>query len=226
MNKEKKKIGKLIVILSLVAGLAVGGFAHILDHNETEVEPGYTELPFEYEHKDEADMDWHTIATVTFTEMGAKVKYLVPLGENDPGAATGGWMSMFLLDYGEAPGTVLQNNATDWSTSETAHAYADADDWNEDTPSEDPFYPSVRAKFNKTQCWDVDKFIDTRCRVKLTVTGDETISGVYGTAVVSYNDTNSQCIFINYYWDDEVDGYRVLDDGAFTVTEISIEAKY
>jgi len=172
----------------------------------------------------EKELVWHTVDVWS------------PLGENDPGAGTGGFMSCFLLDYGEVPETVLQNNATDWEASGDVHAYADGDDWSEDTPSEDPFYFVVRACFTQDQCMSGGNWNGSRARVTLTVSGDETISAyciwgndtaeTYGGGIESDNNSDFDKLYINFYWDDNSDGYQISDDGSITVSEIKIEAKY
>ena len=146
--------------------------------------------------------------------------------ENTPGSGESGFLAIFGLDYAQNPATVLQNNATDWSSSANVNWYADEDSFNEDPISEDPFYFVVRLRCNKSMCWDTDKFIDSRVRCKLTVSGDETISNVLGTAVVSQNSTDDDFIWINFYWDDGSDGYRVTDAGTITISAITPEAYY
>jgi len=170
----------------------------------------------------EKDPEWHTICEIKM-ERG---KMLVT-GEADPGGSNvGGWLSTFFLDYDQEANVVLQNNATDWGASSDVHLYIDTDDTQATmTNHSDPFYPAVRTQFNRTQAHDGDKFIDGRCRVFFTMSGDETISNVNGTAVVSNNDTGDECIHINWYWDDEDDGYRILAGGSFN-WNITIQARY
>jgi hypothetical protein len=139
------------------------------------------------------------------------------VGENDPGPE--GWLSTFHLDYGQDPDTVLANNATDWSTSPNARGYVDSDNAETDLKSEDPSYICVRCRFDddskESGSWNW-----SRLRVNLTVSGDETISDVgeydnsssAGDAVISASTSNQ--IYINFYWDDGVDGYRITDDGS------------
>lgn len=158
-----------------------------------------------------------------------------PLGENTPAAEAGGFMSCFLLDYGQDPATVLANNATDWSAAATVHAYADSDDWSEDSPSEDPFYVVVRTRFTETQAKDGANWNGSRCRITLTASGDEAISQTivgnntaetYGGGIESDNNSAYNHLYINFYFDDNSDGYRITDDGSLTISEIKIEAKY
>lgn len=148
--------------------------------------------------------------------------------ENAPGAGASGWLATFCLDYAETPANSLKTNATNgtydtWTTN--VSGYVSADDTDTDLKSEDPFYFVVRARFNKTHCWDDTQFHDSRCSIRLTVSGDETISDVEGTRIVSMNNTGYDYIYINFYWDDESDGYRILDDGSLA-WNITISAKY
>jgi len=174
---------------------------------------------------DERVLEWHTVGVIT--------PELLITGENSLSAGDSGWFSTFILDYGEDPGTVLANNATDWSAAATARGYVDADDTDTDLASEDPGYFVVRCRFNDS-VKDGSDFIGSRCRCTLTVAGDETIGGVAqvgdddgtdnnGGGAVSQNGTDY--IYINFWWDDNSDGYRITDDGTLTWS-ITIEAKY
>lgn len=161
---------------------------------------------------------WHLVQQVSWNTVG----------ENDPGDE--GWLSTFQLDYGQVPETVLANNATDWSADANTRGYVDTDNTEADLKSEDPAYFCVRCKYDNDAMegatWNWSRF-----RVNLTVSGDETISGVgeydnsssAGDAVISASDTTH--IYINFWWDDGVDGYRITDDGSL-VWSISIYEKY
>ena len=171
---------------------------------------------------DDYEETWHLVAEIT----------LDALGEYDPG--TEGWLSAWHLDYGQVPETVLQNNATDWSADANARGYVDVDDDTTDLKSEDPSYVCFRAKFDDDAkdggVWDYERF-----RINLTISGDETISdrgesdnstndgSNSGDAVISAVGTN--WIYINFWWDDNSDGYRITDDGTLT-WGISIYEKY
>jgi len=178
---------------------------------------------------DEDVLEWHTVAVVTSD--------MLILGENDPGASTSGWLATFVLDYAETPGTCLAANATDGSYDDWVNVsgYVDADDTDTDLASEDPGYFVVRCRFNDSVKDGAD-FIGSRCRCTLTVSGDETVSAVAqvgdddgsdnnGGGQVSRNDTGDSYIWINFWWDDNSDGYRITDDGTLTWS-ILIEAKY
>lgn len=166
------------------------------------------------------EIEWKKLATV----------YPFALGEYDGGDDEASqWLSFFVLDYAETVDTVLANNATDWSGAATARGYADSDSFNEDLAANDGGYFVCRCRFNTSakngSTWEHDRF-----RVNLTVSGDETISdvGVYdnssnGDAVVSNQEAN--WIFINFYWDDESDGYRIVLDGTLTIS-FTIYEKY
>jgi len=172
---------------------------------------------------------WHKIAVIN--------SYDFVLGENSPGAGASGWLATFCLDYAETPGTCLASNASGggYDSWGNVSGYVDTDDTDTDLASEDPFYFVVRARFNDTVKDGAD-FIGSRCRCTLTVSGDETIAGVAqtgdddgtdnnGGGVCSYNDTGADFIYINFYWDDNSDGYRITDDGSLTWS-ITLEAKY
>ena len=161
---------------------------------------------------------------------------LASAAENNPGAGVSGWMSTFQLDYAETPGTCLLSNATNgaydgWGN---VSGYVSADDTETDLASEDPFYFVVRCRFNETVCGDAGVLQKDRVRCALTVSGDETISDVAqdgddtgadtnGGAAVSYN--GSAWLYVNFYWDDNSDGYRITDDGSLA-WNITISAKY
>ena len=138
------------------------------------------------------------------------------------------WLSTFVLDYAETPGTCLLSNATagNYDTWTNVSGYQNADNADAmDMPSEDPGYFVVRGVFNKTHAYDDTKFMDNRCSIRLTVSGDETISDVEGTRIVSYNSSGGDYIYINFYWDDASDGYRITDDGSLA-WNITISAQF
>ena len=178
---------------------------------------------------DERVLEWHTVAVIT--------PDMLILGENDPGAGASGWLATFCLDYAETPSASLASNSShgDYDSWDNVSGYVDADDTDTDLKSEDPFYFVVRARFNAT-VKDGEAFVGSRCKVTLTVAGDETIGGVAqqgdddgsdnnGGGIPTFNDTGGDFIYINFYWDDNDDGYRITDDGTLTWS-ITIEAKY
>jgi len=213
MNNEKKsrRYAGAVLTIALVAGMLVG----------------YNFLPtLVIEQSDADDGEWRVVFQ---GGPSAAAEYV-----NDPGES--GWLATFCLDYDEVPATVLADNTTDWSSAATARGYTDADNASTDLESEDPFYFVVRCRFNDTVKSGAD-FIGSRCRCSLTVSGDETISDVTATGdenetggtltdgwgVVSQN--GSDWIYINFYWDDNSDGYQISDDGEL-LWDIVIEAKY
>ena len=158
--------------------------------------------------------------------------------ENNPGAGASGWLATFCLDYAETPTTCLASNATNgaydgWGN---VSGYVNTDNTDTDLKSEDPFYFVVRCRFNQTHCHNGTAFIASRCKCFLTVSGDETISDVSqlgdddgtdnnGGGQVSYNNSGGEFIYINFWWDDNNDGYRITDDGSLA-WNITIQAKF
>lgn len=174
----------------------------------------------------EYEPTWH----VVFEASSARAENTTLAGDQSR------WLSFFLLDYGSSPDTALVHNDTDWSAAGNVSGYQDTDNAAAmDIPSEDPFYFVCRAAINKTHCWDTDKFIGNRTRCHFTISGDETVTNqvVYGDNVshtsgggmVSANLTSMECIHINYYIDDNSDGYRITDDGTLA-WNITVMAKY
>lgn len=166
--------------------------------------------------------EWQDIARISSKDimMGA-------LGEASVADNVSGWLAFFCLDYAETPGTCLASNASGggYDSWGNVSGYVDTDNLVTDLASEDPFYFVARGQFNWSHARNDTIFIDSRCRIKLTVSGDETISDVAGTAVVSHNVTTDGCIHINFYWDDGADGYRIVDDGNLA-WNLTIQAKF
>lgn len=196
-NFNKKKAGFLTAVTLGVISLLV-----IVSNTNNPVL-----RPDDNGDSNDAVEEWH---------MKQRINSWDAVGENNPGNE--GWLSTFILDYGEVPETVLANNATDWSTDATACGYVDTDNTAKDLKSEDPGFFVVRVKYD-TEALDGGSWNWSRYRVNLTVSGDETISGVgeldnsssAGDAVISAS--NADNIYINFWWDDGVDGYRITDDG-------------
>lgn len=158
--------------------------------------------------------------------------------EADPGGFASGWLSTFCLDYAETPvDTVGNSNATTglYDVWGNVSGYQNTDDAEAmDLASEDPFYFVVRCRLNETNVGSGGTLMSNRCRVSLTVSGDETISNVEifghdtniadgGAAYVVVN--NSNWLYVNFVWDDGVDGYRIIDDGSLA-WNITISAKF
>lgn len=156
------------------------------------------------------------------------------VGENTPTGVESGFMSIWWYTYSENPVVDLAVNATDWSTNASSHGYEDTDATTTDTKSELLSYIVVRARFNVTHAKDGANFNGSRCRATLTCSGDETISQTivgnnsaetYGGGIESDNNSAYAHIYINFYFDDDDDGYRVTDDGSVTWA-VKIEAKF
>ena len=249
MKKQKPKkfdIAKAGVISGLLIAAVMGGFILFETPNMLKDSIGI-ELsdnnPVEYEESDEVSTDiegneneqyeesWHTVA---IWEPG-----LTPLGEvADPGGDGTGFAAIWLWDYGQDPtGNAFGNNGTDWENDANVHAYADEDAFSEDCPSEDPFYICVRARFTKAVCYDEgdSQFVGNRTKCTITFSGDEsdTIThygnhthGATGGGICVENNSANASLWVNFYFDDNDDGYRITDDGSLTVSLIEISAKY
>lgn len=225
MKKEKNNKMKLVgigIICVLLIGTVLG---YVGMYNL-----GQTNVGFVDDILDEVIPD----DEIEVTEMWHVTDVYPAVGENDPGFETGGFMSIFWLDYAATVPEVLADNSTDWSNNVTVHAYEDTDAQTTDTVSEDPSYIVVRACFNQTQAGSGGVFNGSRCRVTLTCSGDETISQTiqgnhtdetYGGGIESENSTDAPLLYINFYFDDNSDGYRITDDGSVTWS-VKIEAKW
>jgi hypothetical protein len=214
MSKERKiiskKLGTTLGILIAIT-LIISAISIYVDMNEVE-------------------MEWREVARIDSSN------FIV--GENDPGESASGWLATFMLDYAETPATCLASNASGggYDTWGNVSGYVDYDgDGNPavDLPSENGAYFVVRCRFND-QVKSGGNFQGSRCRVRLTVSGDETISALAhvgdntntsGGGIVSQNNSADDWIWINFYWDDNSDGYRILDDGTLEWS-IIVEARY
>ena len=214
IDKENKVI-KAGVITSLIVAVVFAsiGISVVNNHDNG------IDIPIFDEGK---DISWKVVAELD--------SYSFMLGENNPGNNAQGWLSTFCLDYAATPTSALANNAS-YDAWGNVSGFVDTDNTDTDLKSEDPFYFVVRCRFNDT-VKDGSDFIGSRCRCILTVSGDETITGVAqvgdvtgasGGGVVSQNGTGY--IYINFYWDDASDGYRITDDGSLA-WNCTIEAKY
>lgn len=214
---------KAIIIVGILVGAVVSGFALVN-------KPGVVEdiVDVVDEPSDNTEGSWHTVAVWR--------PGLSPLGEADPGAGSSGFLSIFLLDYA-ADVSTLGINGTDWEASGNVHAYADTDAFSEDVPSEDPFRIVVRARFTKAVCFDEgdNQFVGNRTKCKITFSGDESGTIVHygnhteaatGGGICSYNDSGGDALFVNFYFSDGVNGYRITDDGSLTISLIELSAKY
>ena len=207
---------KAIMIVSMFVGAVVSGFVFV---NTGDIDT--KDLVLDTEPK--AEEMWHDVFVWT------------PLGEATPSGGNG-VLSVFLLDYA-VDVSDLGVNATDWSTSGDVHAYADSDGFSEDCPSEDPFRIVVRCRFTKAVCYDDgdSQFVGNRTKCTITFSGDETgtithygnhTEAATGGGICSYNDSGGDALFVNYYFSDGVDGYRITDDGSLVIDSIVVSAKY
>lgn len=175
--------------------------------------------------QDEDGLEWHVIWKGN----------LASAAEADPGSGASGWLATWCYDYAETPSddNATAGNYDTWTTNVSGYQSTDNAEAM-DLASEDPFYFSVRCRFNDTNCGDAGTLMSNRCRVALTVSGDETISDVVlyghdtdladgGGAFVTTN--NSNWLYINFYWDDNVDGYCITDDGTLA-WNITISAQW
>ena len=159
-------------------------------------------------------------------DMGTAVAEYSPGG----GAIESGWLEIYAYPHSADPGTDYAENTS--ATLEAASlAYADTDAWSESLVSETSFDIVIRGRWNKTHAWNFDQFVDTRCRIKLTVTCDDwavgsNIADIEGTLVVSRNDTSDDFIYANVYWNNAATGYQIKDGATLTVSEISIEGEF
>ena len=227
IETKKIDIAKAGVISGLLIVVMMGGF--VLFNAPSIVDEPIVAEPLE--NKNEYEESWHTVA---IWEPG-----LTPLGEvADPGGDGTGFAAIWLWDYGQDPtGNAFGNNGTDWENDANVHAYADEDAFSEDCPSEDPFYICVRARFTKAVCYDEgdSQFVGNRTKCTITFSGDEsdTIThygnhthGATGGGICVENNSANASLWVNFYFDDNDDGYRITDDGSLTVSLIEISAKY
>jgi len=206
----------------LLVGAVVSGF--MMMNNPSVLDGKLDEVLSEPDVEAES---WHTIAVWT---------PLTPLGEATPSGGSG-FISIFLLDAAQDAFVVLQDNTTDWSASANVHAYADADAFSEDCPSEDPFHIVVRCRFTKDVCYDGSdsQFVANRTKCTITFSGDESgtithygnlTDGATGGGMPSNNSSTHPSLWVNFWFEDAVDGYRITDDGSLSIDSIVIAAKY
>ena len=216
---------KAIIIVSMFVGAVVSGFVFV---NTNDVDTRNLVASINPNTvNDDAEESWHKVA---MWQPG-----LMPLGEATPSGGSG-VLAVFLLDFGVADISMLGNNATDWSSSGDVHAYADADDFSEDTPSEDAFHIVVRCRFTKAVCFDAgdSQFVGNRTKCTITFSGDESgtithygnhTEDTTGGGICSYNDSGGDALFVNFYFTD-ADGFTISDDGSLSIDSIVVSAKY
>lgn len=211
MNKKKDRDIKAGVMVGTI-GIAVillSAYAMVIYMDEKDME----------KEKDDDGLTWEVVESIS-SDMLLTGEY-----SGNPAGASG-WLATFQLNRSETPQTCLASNASGggYDSWGNVSGYVDADNAETDLASESGNYFVVRCRFNASVKDGAD-FIGSRCRVTLTVSGDETISAVAqtgdddgtdnnGGGVCSYNNTAGEFIYINFYWDDNVDGYRITDDGS------------
>jgi len=150
------------------------------------------------------------------------------------------WLSVFFLDYTETPLNALKFNATDWESATNTTGYQDTDNAVAmDLESERRSYFVCRSAINQSHCGDAGVLFGNRTRCHFTMTGDlldsETIDNVciygdntsydIGGGIISCNVSSDDCIYINYYIDDNVNGYAIADDGSLS-WNITVMARF
>lgn len=171
------------------------------------------------------DLSWHVMWEISSASAA----------EANPGAGESGWLATWCYDYAETPSAdnATAGNYETWTGNVSGYQNTDNAEAM-DLASDDPFYFVVRCRFNDTNVGAAGTLMSNRCRVSLTVSGDETISNVLiygndenlaggGGAFVC--DNNSAWLYVNFYWDDNSDGYRILDDGSLA-WNITISAQF
>ena len=171
------------------------------------------------------NLEWHVIMKISSAQAA----------EADPGVDESGWLATWCYDYAETPDedNATAGNYDTWTTNVSGYQSTDNAEAM-DLASEDPFYFVVRARYSEVHCGDAGTLMSNRCRMALTVSGDETISDVViyghdtnlaggGGAFVCSND--SAWLYINYFYDDNSDGYRITDDGTLA-WNITISAQF
>lgn len=222
MKNETKRKTQMIVGIVVISALLIGmSLSYMASYISGQTNDNIFDVIMP-DNEVKIDIAWQHMETVIAT------------GENNPGVGAGGFMSIWWYDYDENPVTDLAVNATDWSTNASSHAYEDADAQTTDTISEFPSYIIVRACFNATQAKDGANWNGSRCRATLTCSGDETISQTiqgnnsaetYGGGIESDNNSAYTLLYINFYFDDNSDGYSITDDGS-VVWSVKIEGKW
>jgi hypothetical protein len=157
---------------------------------------------------------------------------LAEASEHNPGAGASGFLEFFWTNHTATPNTAYDENSSatieSWCTANMPGKtpYATADSFSVEVEHSVTFDYVCRARFNKTHCWDGSQFIGARCRINLTVSGDNTISDATGTLVESYNNSGANYLWVNVYWNNGGAGYTNTAGGGDTISEISIEAQY
>lgn len=152
------------------------------------------------------------------------------------------FLEIFFINHSVIPWDAYDNNLSyiyetwcnasldaDGAAGTTNHAYAIADNFNLTVKWGTTFDVVCRVRFNKTHAWDGAKFLNSSCRVNITMAGGGvTILGTTsGNNIETRNDTSDDFIWINVYWDGVAHaGYTLNKNGISLVSQISIQAKY
>ena len=115
------------------------------------------------------DLSWHVIWEISSASAA----------EANPGTGESGWLATWCYDYAETPSddNATAGNYDTWTGNVSGYQNTDNAEAM-DLASDDPFYFVVRCRFNDTNVGDAGTLMSNRCRVSLTVSGDETISNV------------------------------------------------
>lgn len=153
-------------------------------------------------------------------------KFIVAVGEYNPGTGASGWVEIYAYPHTETGNTTYAENTS--ATLEAASlAYADTDGWSDDLVSETEFDIVVRCRFNKTNCGDGSDFDGSRTRVYINVSGDETVTAQQMWRVETANSSGYEFIYENFWINKSSGtGFQISDDGTITVDDIVIEAKF
>lgn len=218
---------KAIMICVLMVGLLASGFGIVQIQS-----PEKQMINLNTNNGDGDDMEWHDIY-----KMDMKTGELIPTGEYT--STSYGFRSCFLLDFAQVPFTVLKINGTNWQTSPNVHAYADADGWNVNCKSADPFFIVVRARFTRSYCYNEGKGKwegnRTKCTISFSENGGGTVTQTHycnqttstlGGGVASDNNSANYSFYANYWFSDAGDGYVINDDSTLVISSIIISAKY
>jgi hypothetical protein len=178
----------------------------------------------------------------TETTVWQLVQTINPLAaEGNPGAGSSGFLEIFFTNHSASPDTAYNENTSatieGWCVANMPGKtpYASADAFCTELNYGVTFDIVVKVRYNKTNAWDGAKFINSNCRVNITLTGFGTagMTEIIGSQVVLRNDTSDDFIWLSYYWQD-VDGafgsgFSITKGSPWTankITEIKIWAKY
>lgn len=160
--------------------------------------------------------------------------------EGNPGANASGFLEIFFMNISstDSTGYGLNTSTTHetWSDANmpgaTSNAWANADNFDITSfESSKTFIIMIRVRYNQTHAHNGTIYLNSSCDTQLTVTCTSWVVGsnianVSGDQYVTYNDSATNYIWINFVWDNGGTGYQIVDDSVMTTSEIYIEAKY